>query len=190
MKKLLMIALSLTFVLASCGGGSAKKVITFVKPENYKETIDNSVEPNNVAEQPEASNVDSKHSNDVNLPSKVILGTWSGEMGGKTLTIVIEKVNGIELIGYNILGTNKRPVKGTYKDGEWAQSCSKAFDAILNEPGDDKWDGVFTVKFVGYGNTNNDTNECLGEEYKGTEAQGQWKSNSGKMKKEFNLTKK
>lgn len=118
----------------------------------------------------------------------VLIGSWKGKMDDKEIEISIESIGGGELTGYNIVAGNKRVLKGTYKDGEWAQSCSKAFDAILNEPGDDKWDGVFTIKFVGYEDTN-DNNECQGN-LKGQEASGEWKSNNGKMKKEFNLIKK
>lgn len=123
-------------------------------------------------------------------PSKaVMIGSWTGEMSGKKLTIVIDKINNNELSGYNILGTNKRNLKGTFTEAIWDQSCSKAFNAILNEPGDDQWDGVFTVKFVGYEDQDETENgiECKGN-LSGKEAIGQWKSNNGKMKKEFNLT--
>ena len=174
-------------VTARIANAPTKKIITFEKPEDYKEVIDNSAEQSSI-QQTTSNNPTIASENKGTESTDVILGSWTGEMGGKTLTIVVEKVTGTELIGYNILGTNKRPIKGTYKDGEWAQSCSKAFDAILNEPGDDKWDGVFTIKFVGYEDTN-DNNECQGN-LKGQEASGEWKSNNGKMKKEFNLTKK
>lgn len=132
----------------------------------------------------------SKAINKTDNPTLIILGKWEGIMGGKKLTIVIDKVNGKEISGYNILGTNKRLLKGTFKKGEWAQACSVAFDALLNEPGDDKWDGVFDIKFVGYQNEE-ETNYgliCSGK-YSGTEGSGLWKSNNGKMQNEFNLKK-
>lgn len=116
----------------------------------------------------------------------VLVGTWEGTMSGKKLTVVIEKVIGTEVIGYNILGTNKRPLKGKLKVAAWDQPCSKAYDVVLNEPGDDKWDGIFTIKFVGYENTDDNTNECLGN-LKGAEATGSWRANNGKSKKEFEL---
>ncbi|MDP2387675.1 MAG: hypothetical protein Q8M29_14985 [Bacteroidota bacterium] len=122
--------------------------------------------------------------------SNVMLGTWTGDMVEKKLTIVIEKVDGDKIIGYNTLGKNKRPLKGTFIKGAWDVTCSIAFDATLKEPGDDKWDGVFTVKFVG-DNTQGETDDgpvCKGD-YKGVEGVGQWKSNNGKMTKDFTLTK-
>ena len=133
---------------------------------------------------------------EVNKPSKktdasnVMLGTWNGDMGEKKLTIVIEKADGNKISGYNTLGKNKRPLKGTFIRGAWDVTCSIAFDATLKEPGDDKWDGVFTIKFVG-DNTQAETDDgpvCKGD-YKGVEGVGQWKSNNGKMTKDFTLTK-
>jgi hypothetical protein len=164
-----------------------KKIIVFVKPNNYKESIDNSVEPNTIE-----LNANSKVETNViiDVPTSVIIGTWNGEMDGKKLTVVIDKLNGNEISGYNILGTNKRLLKGTFIGSEWGQACSKAYDATLNEPGDDKWDGVFTIKFVGYEDQDETNNGivCKGN-LKGQEAEGSWKSNNGKLKKEFNLTK-
>lgn len=180
--------LSTTLLLTSCGYASSKKIIVFEKPEGYVEIVDNSVELSTI-QQPTSNNQAASSESPKTDPTDVMLGTWKGEMSGKELTIVIEKINGNELIGYNQLGTNKRPLKGTFAVGDWAQSCSKAFDATLNEPGDDKWDGVFKVKLVGYRETDDETNDCLGGKYKGTEGQGQWKSNNGKMTKEFYLSK-
>ena len=122
-----------------------------------------------------------------NQANDIIIGTWTGDMGGKKIIIVIDRINGKELFGYNILGTNKRILKGEFKPGTWDQPCSKAFDSILNEPGDDKWDGVFRIKFIGYGVTDENTNECLKTRYLGAEAQGVWKSNNGKLKRTFTL---
>jgi hypothetical protein len=118
----------------------------------------------------------------------VMVGTWKGEMSGKALTIVISEVKGKTLKGYNILGTNKRNLTGTFSQAEWDQSCSVAFDAVLKEPGDDKWDGVFKLRFVGYEGQSDDDGSCDGK-LKGKEASGTWSSNNGKLKKEFSLGK-
>lgn len=115
------------------------------------------------------------------------MGGWNER---KKLTIIIEKIIGNELIGYNILGSSRRDLKGTFKNSTWDQACSKAFEATLKEPGDDKWDGIFTVKFVGYEDQEegDDGITCNGN-LKGQEAMGKWKSNNGKSEKEFNLVK-
>ncbi|MFT6982631.1 MAG: hypothetical protein ACJAUD_001398 [Crocinitomicaceae bacterium] len=96
----------------------------------------------------------------------------------------------MSFFGYNSLDNNRRPLSGTFKNGIWDQPCSKAFQATLNEPGDDKWDGVFSIKFVGY-QSMEETDEgldCDGP-YFGAEAMGSWKSNNGKLTREFNLEK-
>lgn len=124
-------------------------------------------------------------------PKKVLLGTWTGSMEGRDLTIVIEKINGSVITGYNKLGNNKRPITGIYYDTEWDQACSKAYEVVLKEPGDDRFDGVFTIKFVGYEDqVSNDCGIiCIGN-LKGIEAQGSWKAYQGKKYKEFFLIKK
>lgn len=128
---------------------------------------------------------------EMNDPAIVMLGTWKGEMSGKDLTIVIEKIDGNEIFGYNTLGDNRRELTGTFTDGDWDQSCSKAYEATLNEPGDDEWDGVFTIKFVGYEDEKENEDgglDCDGN-LKGSEAMGDWKPNNGKAAKDFQLIK-
>jgi len=123
--------------------------------------------------------------------SRVMLGSWTGEMSGKELTIVIEKIDGNEIFGYNTLGSNRRDLAGTFTDAAWDQSCAKAFEATLNEPGDDEWDGVFTIKFIGYKaetETADGDLDCTGN-YSGSEGMGEWKPNNGKSSKDFTLTK-
>ena len=125
-----------------------------------------------------------------NDPNKVILGTWTGSIHGKKFIVHIEKIKGDKLIGYNKLGETKRPITGIFYEVEWDQPCSKAYEAILKEPGDDRFDGVFTIKFVGYEDQkSNDCGIiCIGN-LKGVEAQGEWKSYKGKKKNEFFLIK-
>lgn len=123
------------------------------------------------------------------IPLNVILGTWKGDMGGKPVTVVIEKIVNNTIMGYNIIGKNKRSLKGTFSKDNWDQSCSIAYVAVLAEPGDDKWDGVYKIKFVGYnGKETANGIECDGK-FIGAEAQGTWKSNNGKLKKDLQLSK-
>ena len=128
---------------------------------------------------------------EMNDPAIVMLGTWKGEMSGKDLTIVIEKIDGNEIFGYNTLGDTRRDLTGTFTDGSWDQPCSKAYEATLNEPGDDEWDGVFTIKFVGY-EAEEETVDgdlgCVGSLI-GSEGMGKWKPNNGKAAKDFQLLK-
>lgn len=48
MKKIAFVILSLTILSTSCGRDSSEKLIIFEKTEDYKEIIDNSVEPNTI----------------------------------------------------------------------------------------------------------------------------------------------
>ena len=123
--------------------------------------------------------------------SVVMLGTWKGEMNGKALTVVIEKVDGNNVTGYNILGSNRRDLTGTFTEGIWDQTCSEAFEATLSEPGDDEWDGVFTITFVGvqaeYETADGDL-ECEGG-LSGSEAIGEWQANKGGEPKRLSMFK-
>ena len=81
-----------------------------------------------------------------------ILGKWNGTLSDKKLTIVIESIKGNEVVGYNIIGKNKRPLSGKITDddhnsgGECMGNMS-VYKLVLNEPGDDKWDGKYTLYF-------------------------------------------
>jgi hypothetical protein len=130
-----------------------------------------------------------KATTNTNNPINVMVGTWKGDMGGKSVTVVIEKIMNNTITGYNIIGTNKRSLKGTFSKGNWDESCSIAYDVVLAEPGDDKWDGVYKIKFIGYNAKETaDGIECVGK-FIGAEANGTWKSNNGKLKKELQLSK-
>lgn len=131
----------------------------------------------------------SKPTTNTNNPINVMVGTWQGDMGGKVVTVVIEKIINNTITGYNIIGTNKRSLTGTFAKGNWDQSCSIAYVAVLAEPGDDKWDGVYRVKFVGYNEKETANGIECGGKYIGAEAQGTWSSNNGKLKKELQLSK-
>lgn len=127
----------------------------------------------------------------ISNPKKVLLGTWAGQMNNRHLVIVIERVDGDKVSGYNLLGNDKRPINGIVYESEWDQACSKAYEAVLKQPGDNTFDGVFTIKFVGYEDqVSNDCGIiCIGN-LKGVEAQGEWKSFKDKKKCEFFLFRK
>lgn len=187
MKRVLLLMISSTLLLASCGSNSSENVIVFEKPEGYVEVIDNSVDPSIIQQTVAPANNQSQNSQ--TNPTDIMLGKWVGEMSGKKLTIVIEKVDGNQLLGYNQLGNNNRALKGTFVKADWDQDCSKAYTATLAEPGDDKWDGVFTITFVGFTDVNDETGDCVGNNYEGVEATGTWKANNGKLSREFELDK-
>ena len=121
------------------------------------------------------------------------IGTWEGTMSKKKLTIVIEEVKNGVVKGYNILGTNKRFLKGTIKiaSGDIGGECGgegQPYDAVLNEPGDDKWDGVFKIRFLRC--PISEPGIDSGSPEMETRVNGTWKANNGKLSGKFNLNKK
>jgi hypothetical protein len=186
MKNAFFVFILLGFI-SSCGNesndpsteDSKKEIDQSQKGEEASDETDQVAEI--VDEEPE------KYSGDATM----MLGTWTGEMNGKKLTIVIENVTETTIRGYNILGSNRRDLKGTYERGNWDQPCSMAYSTSLAEPGDDKWDGVFQIKFVGYEDTNESDEgiDCMGG-LEGFEAFGEWKSNNGKLNHRFDLARK
>lgn len=101
-----------------------------------------------------------------NAQGDKIIGKWTGNFGNKEITIVIDKIEGNIIYGYNSVGNNKRKISGNYtiSDGN--------ITAKLKEPGDDKYDGLFTINFI------NDK-----------EANGNWKMFKGNSYKEFTIKK-
>ena len=73
--------------------------------------------------------------------------------------------------------------------GRYAKSGG--FDVVLNQPGDDKWDGVFKLEFDSYADS--DSEEGDRTVYSDTEysfeINGTWKANNGKLNRDFKLKK-
>lgn len=92
------------------------------------------------------------------------IGNWSGDFGKDKLTIRIESIDESGNVnGFDEVKGNRRTLTGTKTENTFT----------LNEPGDDKWDGVFTFEF-------NQTSKTF---------IGEWKSNNGKSTKQFTLNK-
>lgn len=87
---------------------------------------------------------------------------WEGKFGNAKIQIYVGIVDPSGIVkGYNILKGKKRDLTGSLRDGV----------IVLNEPGDDPWDGVFELKM----------NE--------TTCTGNWASNNGKLRRHFVLSK-
>jgi len=65
-------------------------------------------------------------------------GFYVGEFGPNKITVRIEKVVGNTVLGYSVVAGNQRAFSGSWKPG----GDGMVFEA--REPGDDKYDGVFT----------------------------------------------
>jgi hypothetical protein len=120
-----------------------------------------------------------------------LVGTWEGTMSNKKLQIVIQENVDDKVKGYNILGKNKRPVKGTVKYIDRGGECLRGIycTVILKEPGDDKWDGVFTLDFS-FCPELDDNGEIIKSEANTPYCIGKWKANNGKLSGDFRLVKK
>ena len=111
-------------------------------------------------------------------------GEWSGFIEKKELKIVIQSVVGNQLKGYNLVGKNKRPVQGTVtklnvkRKATCQSNYCGYYKVVLSEPGDHKWDGVFTLEFEA---TSIDGAEENGIIYWNHYANGLWKSYDGKL---------
>ena len=132
-------------------------------------------------------------SNGIKLQSdkNYLLGEWKGTLRNKNLVLVIESIKGNNVIGYNIVGNNKRSLKGKIFEHDSGGECKgdgMSFRLVLSEPGDDKWDGVF--KLVLQSCPNHDANGEIIEGgsifYSGV---GVWKSNNGKLSGDISLSK-
>ena len=111
-------------------------------------------------------------------------GEWYGSIGNKQIRIMIESVVGNQLKGYNIVSNNKRPIQGTVTklNVKRKATCQSDYCAyykvILSEPGDHKWDGVFTLEFEATSIDGADENGTI---YWFHVGDGQWKSYDGKL---------
>jgi hypothetical protein len=132
-----------------------------------------------------------KKSGNIKSEYKYLLGKWNGTLRNKKLSIIIDNIDGNTVSGYNIAGANKRPLTGRIypDDHNWNGDCLycvQVYKLILSEPGDDKWDGVFTLYFYKVEEVDEQGNEKGIYTYS---ADGNWKSNSGKLSGEVTLSK-
>ena len=95
-------------------------------------------------------------------------GIYIGDFGGTDIRIILRYVSQNNAVGYNIHKGLQRNITGK------TERFGDSILMTLNEPGDNEFDGVFQLLFIG-------------EDIKPT---GSWKSNSGKISpKNFKLEK-
>lgn len=67
-----------------------------------------------------------------------LLGSYVGPFGDNKITLLITRIAGDTIDGRSVVGGNDRPFTGTIKqDGG-------VYNVTAKEPGDDKYDGIFT----------------------------------------------
>lgn len=102
-----------------------------------------------------------------------LFGLWVGDFGNNTLELkiseIVDDLDDHYIKGVNTVKNNSRDVLGDYTIAKG----SKTLEAILEEPGDNEYDGVFHVYFDLVHNS----------------AKGTWKSNNGKLERSFTLVK-
>lgn len=86
------------------------------------------------------------------IENKFLEDSYIGKIGNKDFKLFIENINGDRITGYNVTGTNKRPIKGKVVN-KWTKKGTlgenqTVFKLILSEPGDDKWDGEFNIELT------------------------------------------
>lgn len=93
-------------------------------------------------------------------------GNYRGKIGDFTLLMSINYVSGKNISGYNIVRGNRRNIKGTViQEGN-------VFKLEMKEPGNDKYDGTFTLTIDPKNNTGN----------------GSWAPNDPKISSALNVT--
>lgn len=141
--------------------------IKFLLSLNFKNHTESDDSKNNVVVQDSSINKTQASMTE----NQFIVDTYLGTIGKKDFKLFIEKVDGENVEGYNVTGTNKRPVKGRIVN-KWTEPTGlggdyTVFKLILTEPGDDKWDGEFNIDLY------------ISDQ--GRSGKGSWKSFNGKL---------
>lgn len=108
----------------------------------------------------------SKNKNGVLI--KNFIGVYTGAFGDNEIGLEIISINPktLSVTGSNSVAGNSRPLKGTI------EILDNVCYFVLNEPGDDQYDGVFEFKI--YKNSN-------------TSLEGTWRSNDGTLTRDYRL---
>lgn len=99
---------------------------------------------------------------------KSMIGAYSGSFGENEIILKIETIDPktFAVVGKNTVSGNSRPLKGTI------EILDNVCYFVLNEPGDNQYDGVFEFKM--YKNSN-------------SSLEGTWRSNDGTLTRDYRL---
>lgn len=84
---------------------------------------------------------DGKETNLSAIVNSPLLGSFVGPFGDNKITLLITRVIGDTVEGRSVVGGNDRPFSGL------AKMAGSIYSIVAREPGDDKYDGVFTISF-------------------------------------------
>lgn len=102
----------------------------------------------------------------------ILGGKWYGKLDKKELVLTLDVVQGGNVAGYNMVGKNKRPVKGTYGFFRSGGACK----LILKEPGNARFDGEFKIEM-----------DVYEDNWAGA---GTWRSYDGKLSRSVKVGRK
>jgi hypothetical protein len=112
------------------------------------------------------------------IENRFLVGTYLGTIGPRDFKLFIDKVSGEDVEGYDVAGTNRRHVRGRVASKRIEATdlggYRTVFEIILNEPGDDKWDGEFRIHLL---------ISDIGRHGIGT-----WRAFNGKLEREIRIT--
>lgn len=94
------------------------------------------------------------------FPYDSLAGMYIGDFAGSDIRLILNYVSSKNAIGYDIHKGLQRNIMGK------VQRSGDSVTVTLNEPGDNQYDGTFTLHFIGYDD----------------EVSGEWVSNSGKIR--------
>jgi hypothetical protein len=114
----------------------------------------------------------------ITIENRFLVGTYVGTIGTKDFKLFIDKISGEDVEGYDVAGTNRRPVRGRVAgktiEATGAGGHTTIFKLILNEPGDAAWDGEFNID--------------LSVSDIGRHGEGTWRSFDRKLERDIRIT--
>lgn len=92
-------------------------------------------------EKPESQKIIEEASSGFKNSSDKRLGYWVGAFGKNRINLTITDIRDGNVQGYSVCAGNFRPLQGTIE-----KLGNESFSCVLNEPGDDQYDGIFTFE--------------------------------------------
>ncbi len=148
MKRFTLLTLVSLFFLVSCNNSTEEGNESTQQDTVQKEVDPNSAKahfaslgesaasigPNKSAVQEEVEDIHTR----IAKSDNPYVGYWVGKFGRNMINIILSDVEDGQASGYSVCAGNYRKLTGTYKE-----DTDNVYDFVLEEPGDDKYDGEF-----------------------------------------------